>query len=153
MYLDISNHGKLENHNTVIGDGVVITQDVYITLTSCKDVPMTSIHATSFTRTPTALELQVVSLEGWHRYEGIHSGLKHKTICRDGGHAACVKCFVEDHFLYTHQTLTSLTNVKQLINVGYNKRHVPCSVLVSPPTVGEARNATAHAKIMNENEK
>jgi len=134
----------------VIGDGIVITQDVYITLATCKDVPMTSIHATRFTRTPTALELQVMSLEGWHRSEGIHSGLKHKTICRYGG-LCKVLCW---RSLFVRSLNSDITNnVKQLINVGYNKRYLPCSVFVSPPTVGEARIATAHAKIMNENEK
>ena len=73
---------------------------------------MTSIHATRFTRTrtPTALELQMMSLEGWHRYEGIHSSLKHKTICRD------VKCWRP---LSVHSLSSDITNQ---CKVAYKRR-------------------------------
>ena len=63
----------------VIGDGVVITQGVYIILTSCKDVPTTSLCCTCNEIYQNSHCIRTASdelIEGWHRSEGIHSCLK-----------------------------------------------------------------------------
>ena len=65
------------------------------------------VHAMRFTRTPTALELQVMSLEGWHRSEGIHSGLKSTKLSVEMCKVLCWRS------LFVHSSNSDITNQRK----------------------------------------